>query len=139
MVSRPGIWEHAHYRETSVRSGPEWKSPRPLPRRLPLYKVRVRVESAAVALARSSSGRAPEKRRSILLLALLGWDNALSAQSRALRASLQDHALLRALALAVGSGSLPGASGASCPGINRRRWRHCPGQDVSPRQPLGCG
>lgn len=40
----------ARYRETSVRSGPGWKSPRPLPRRLPLYKVRGLVESAAVAL-----------------------------------------------------------------------------------------
>lgn len=40
----------ARYGETSVRSGPGWKSPRPLPRRLPLYKVRGLVESAAVAL-----------------------------------------------------------------------------------------
>lgn len=43
-------WSLVRYRETSVRSGPGWKSPRPLPRRLPLYKVRGRVESAAVAL-----------------------------------------------------------------------------------------
>lgn len=64
----------ARYRETSVRSGPGWKCPRPLPRRLPLYKVRGRVESAAVALEAAVA----ELLRTILL-SLLRRDNALSA------------------------------------------------------------
>lgn len=64
----------ARYRETSVRSGPGWKNPRPLPRRLPLYKVQGRVESAAVAL----EAAAAELLRTVLL-SPLRRDNALSA------------------------------------------------------------
>lgn len=65
----------ARYRETSVLSGPGWKSPQPLPRRLPLYKVWA---SWSLQQRRSLEAAVAELLGAVLL-SLLRRDSARSA------------------------------------------------------------